>query len=248
MKVDQLNLKVFKTNEEMGSNAGRDIEKYINELLQLKDEINIVFAAAPSQSSTLSYLRKAHIDWSKINALHLDEYHTIDHNHSAKFSNFLDRELFNHVNFKNIYYLNTGDESKADIITRYSNLFNHHTIDIVVCGVGENGHIAFNDPHVADFNDPEIIKEVELDEACRIQQVNDGCFPSLDEVPKVAITLTIPAIMSGNKIFCIVPGKQKQQAIEKMLNEEITEQLPASILRKHSNCTLYLDVDSYPKH
>lgn len=243
---DKLVVEVYGNRELMGKAAGKDIADSIKNLLKKQEEVNIIFAAAPSQSDVFKYLRENEdVDWSRVNAMHMDEYHTLDNNHSAKFANFLERELFSNINLKNIYYLKERDETKEEIIAKYQKLLKNNKIDIVICGAGENGHIAFNDPHVANFQDEELIKEITLDEACRIQQVNDGCFSSLDEVPKQAITLTIPALMSANQIFCIVPGKLKHQAINKLLKGEITEEVPVSIIRTHNQAKLYLDQDSY---
>lgn len=243
---DKLVVEVYGNRELMGKAAGKDIADSIKNLLKKQEEVNIIFAAAPSQSDVFKYLRENEdVDWSRVNAMHMDEYHTLDNNHSAKFANFLERELFSNINLKNIYYLKERDETKEEIIAKYQKLLKNNKIDIVICGAGENGHIAFNDPHVANFQDEELIKEITLDEACRIQQVNDGCFSSLDEVPKQAITLTIPALMSANQIFCIVPGKLKHQAINKLLKGEITEEVPVSIIRSHNQAKLYLDQDSY---
>lgn len=243
---DKLVVEVYGNRELMGKAAGKDIADSIKNLLKKQEEVNIIFAAAPSQTDVFKYLKETDdVDWSRVNAMHMDEYHTLDNNHSAKFANFLERELFSNINLKNIYYLKERDETKEEIIAKYQKLLKNNKIDIVICGAGENGHIAFNDPHVANFQDKELIKEITLDEACRIQQVNDGCFSSLDEVPKQAITLTIPALMSANQIFCIVPGKLKHQAINKLLKGEITEEVPVSIIRTHNQAKLYLDQDSY---
>lgn len=127
---------------------------------------------------------------------------------------------------------------------RYSALLQEASIDIVCLGIGENGHIALNDPPVADFADPHRIKSVELDEACRQQQVNDGCFPTLDVVPTHALTLTIPALMAGNRLYCMVPGLAKREVVRRALHDPISTACPTTILRTHPHCTLYVDVDS----
>lgn len=243
---DKLEIEVYDNREMVGAAAGKDIVQLINTLLEKQAEVTIIFAAAPSQREVLKYLRETKaVDWSRVNAMHMDEYHTLDNNHSAKFGNLLYRELFSKIHFNNVYYLKENDETREEIISKYHHLLNKNKVDIVICGAGENGHIAFNDPHVARFDDKELIKEILLDETCRIQQVNDGCFASLDEVPKRAITLTIPALMNTAYIFCVVPGKLKHQAIQKLLEGEVTEDVPVSIIRTHDHATLYLDRDSY---
>ncbi len=142
----------------------------------------------------------------------------------------------------------TGRAPDRREIERYSALIGEAPIDIVCLGIGENGHIAFNDPGVADFNDPAKVKEVELDGKCRLQQVHDGCFPDLGAVPERALSLSIPALMSGGRLFCVVPGPTKAQAVRDMLKGPISEQCPASILRRHHDCTLYLDAESAGDH
>lgn len=129
-------------------------------------------------------------------------------------------------------------------VSGYARLLTHHPADIVCMGIGENAHIAFNDPHVADFDDPHLVKVVDLDESCRQQQVNDGCFDHIDDVPSYAITLTIPALYSAKSLFCMVPGANKAQAVYHTLHEEITEKYPSTILRRHRDATLFLDLKS----
>jgi glucosamine-6-phosphate deaminase len=137
------------------------------------------------------------------------------------------------------------DSQRAGEIDRYSGLINEAPIDIVCLGIGENGHLAFNDPPVADFNDPETVKVVSLDETCRQQQVNDGCFPSIESVPEQAITLTIPTLLSAQYLFCSVPGPTKKEAVRKTLHDPVSEKCPSTILRTHNHCNLYLDPDSF---
>ena len=127
---------------------------------------------------------------------------------------------------------------------RYSALLSKESIVLVALGIGENGHVAFNDPPVADFNDPELVKIVELDTACRQQQVNDGAFPAIDHVPTHALTLTVPALMAGHSLFCVVPGKSKSEAVKQTLTGPVKESCPASILRTHPDAILFLDLDS----
>src|SRR5699024_6101849 len=129
-------------------------------------------------------------------------------------------------------------------IEQYSNLLQKYPVDIVCMGIGENTHIAFNDPHVADFQDSSLLKVVDLDERSRKQQVHDGCFPTIDEVPVSALTLTIPALLNAKYVFCIVPGKNKADAVYHTLKDSVSETHPSSILRQHANATLYLDEES----
>lgn len=246
-KVDQLEVAVFAERQEMGVQAGKAVEAKILELLEQKAELRMIFAAAPSQNEVLAYLRQSdRIPWEKITAFHMDEYIGLDEQAPQRFANFLKEHLFDQVNFKAVHLIN-GDEDPAAECNRYAALLAEKPIDIVCLGIGENGHIAFNDPPVADFDDPEGVKVVELDHACRKQQVNDGCFASLDAVPQRAITLTIPTLTRGRHLFCVVPGPTKRQAVAATLEDEISTACPATILRKHPHCKLYLDHASYGK-
>lgn len=241
---DKLTVRVFETAEEMGNQAAQDVAGQINLLLNRKEEINMLFAAAPSQITFLKALTNMnHIDWSRINAFHMDEYIGLDREAPQRFGHFLKKHLFGIVPFKNVYYIDGTADSEQECI-RYASLLKDFPIDIVCLGIGENGHIAFNDPHVADFNDPEFVKVVSLDQVCRRQQVNDGCFARIEDVPTDALTLTVPALMSASYTYCIVPFTSKAQAVYRSLNGEITEACPASVLRTKDNAVLYLDKDS----
>lgn len=244
-KKEKLIIKIYPTRKEMGKNAARDTSESIVELLKEKEEINLIFAAAPSQSEFMEHLiADKTIDWRRINAFHMDEYIGLKSDAPQTFGNFLKNRLFDKVPFKNIYLIN-GEENDAEKeCRRYSQLLEENPVDIVCLGIGENGHIAFNDPHVADFNDSEMVKVVDLDLTCRTQQVNEGCFESLNLVPTQAITLTIPALMRAKHMFCIVPASNKAKAVERTINGNINEECPATILRTKEDAKLYLDKDS----
>jgi glucosamine-6-phosphate deaminase len=152
--------------------------------------------------------------------------------------------LFDRVEPGAVHYLDGNASDLAEERRRYARLLSHHAPDIVCLGIGENGHIAFNDPGVADFEDSQVIKIVELDELCQPQQVHDGCFPSVEAVPKQALTMTVPALTSGDSLYCIVPGSRKAEAVRETLYGPISEHCPASILRHHDRAVLYLDSDS----
>lgn len=243
-KRGSLKTKVLKDRAELGKEAASDVAAKIKKLFIKKKEIRMVFAAAPSQNEFLEELIKHDIDWQRITAFHMDEYIGL-HNHSQQlFSYYLKRHLFGKVSFKNVYYLNSINEDNKKECARYAKLINEALIDIVCLGIGENGHIAFNDPPVADFNDKETVKIVELDLACKEQQVNDGCFLSLEDVPRHALTLTIPALLSAKYLSVVVPGKRKAGAVYKTLFDEISTKCPATILRNHQDTVMYLDEDS----
>ena len=174
----------------------------------------------------------------------MDEYIGLSPDAPQGFGNFLKERLFDKVPFRNVYYIPNDATDHADAIAGYSRLLADKGVDIVCMGIGENGHIAFNDPHVADFADPLPMKVVELDPRCRRQQVNDGCFHTLAEVPERAFTLTIPVLMSAPCTFCIVPARTKAGAVYNTLYAPISEQNPSTILRRKENARLYLDADS----
>jgi len=245
LKKDHLQVYEFATRKEMGEAAAIDIANAIRSFLAEKEEVNMVFAAAPSQNDVLAALcEQKEIEWERVNAFHMDEYVNLAPDSPAGFGNFLKEHIFGKLPFRSINYINGNAKDLASECKRYSTLLRQHPIDIVCLGIGENGHIAFNDPHVADFHDPEDIKVVDLDEICRKQQVHDGCFATLDEVPKNALTLTIPMLTSGQKLFCIVPAKTKAWAVSHTLNDEISEHIPATCLRLHKYAILYGDKDS----
>ncbi|SDK05488.1 glucosamine-6-phosphate deaminase [Natronincola ferrireducens] len=237
----EVNLKIFKTREDMGVVAAREASEKIIELLGEKKEINCVFAAAPSQNEFLqSLLGDSKIDWSRINGYHMDEYIGLSQENSRSFTNFLNTKIFNKVPFKSVNLLN-GLADPQEECNRYEKLLKHNPIDIVFMGIGENGHIAFNDPGVAKFQDERLVKIVELEESCKVQQVNDGCFPTIEDVPQKAITLTIPALVDCKYIFCVVPSANKAKAVTSALKGEISEVCPASILRRTKNVNMYID-------
>ncbi|MFA6335525.1 MAG: glucosamine-6-phosphate deaminase [Bacteroidales bacterium] len=243
-KKDQLEIKVFDTRAEMGLIASRDAAEYIQKELKTKNELSIVFASAPSQNDFLSSLIEQDIEWNRINAFHMDEFIGLTEDAPQGFGNFLKSKIFDKIQLKSINYLFKKNEDPSIVCQNYSRLLDQQPIDIVFMGIGENAHIAFNDPHVALFNDPEKVKIVSLDLICRKQQVNDGFFASVDDVPTHAITLTIPVLVGAKRIFCIVPAPSKAKAIKAVVSGEITEKYPASVLRTHRFATLYCDKDS----
>jgi len=245
LKVDKLHVEIYENRTLMGEAAARDIKAKIAELLSQKSEINMIFAAAPSQNDVLkSLVEDKEIEWNRVNAYHMDEYIGLDKNAPQGFGNFLKAHIFGLVPFKSVNYIDittTNPEAEAE---RYGKLLQENPTDIVIMGIGENGHIAFNDPPVADFKDEKWVKPVKLDEICRQQQVNDGCFESIDKVPTHAMTLTVPTLVKAPYLFCIVPAKTKANAVYETLNGSIDEHCPASILRLQENAKLYLDNES----
>jgi glucosamine-6-phosphate deaminase len=242
-----MELNVFNSRKEMGQAAARTVEARIMEVLEVKENVRIVFAAAPSQNEFLAALSaSSKIPWEKVTAFHMDEYVGLGKDSPALFSNFLKERLFDKLPFQKVNLID-GNQNPEEECQRYADLLNQAPIDLICMGIGENGHLAFNDPPVADFNDSQIVKMVALDPVCRQQQVNDGCFPTLAEVPTHALTLTITALLDTSYICCVVPGKNKRQAVTDAVSGPIDTQCPASILRIHGNCHLFTDIDAYPE-
>ena len=242
---DRLVVKKYDTRAEMGAAAAKEAEQVICRIIAEKGEINMIFAAAPSQNEMLaSLLASEKIDWSKVNALHMDEYVGLPEGDSHTFGVYLYEHIFRHKNFKSVHYIKgSSPDSDAECV-RYGALLEQYPVDVVCLGIGENGHIAFNDPWVADFNDPNPVKKVQLDEKCRMQQVNDGCFPTIDDVPTHALTLTVPALTAAKYMFCVVPAATKADAVKATVYGPINEDCPATIMRNHPNAVLYCDADS----
>jgi glucosamine-6-phosphate deaminase len=187
-------------------------------------------------------LKEKQIEWEKVTVFHLDEYKGISDKHPASFRKYLKERILNIVKPGKVYLINGDAENLDEEIAEYEKQLKAHPIDIACIGIGENGHIAFNDPPVADFNDPKWVKVVELDHACRMQQLGEGWFPSFEDVPKEAVTLTISAIMSCKTICCVVPDERKSVAVHNTIYNEISTECPATILRKHPDTVLFLDL------
>jgi glucosamine-6-phosphate deaminase len=243
--VDRLQVRVYLDRTAMGAAAGADVIASMKDLLAKQDRIRMVFASAASQRELLRELSEAaDLDWSRITVFHMDEYLGLPSDAPQQFSMFLEEHLFRHVRPGEVHLINSGNAMDAEC-ARYGTLIRAAAIDIVCLGIGENGHLAFNDPHVADFSDPAAVKPVVLDVASRQQQVNDGAFRTLGEVPEAALTLTIPTLMSGKRLHCVVPGATKRAAVQAALYGPIARSCPASVLRRHPACILYVDADSY---
>lgn len=243
--ADRLQVKVYPTRDEMGKSAAKDAAAQIQELLNAKQFVNIIFAAAPSQNEMLFHLASNQdIDWSRVNAFHMDEYVGLQPTAPQRFGHFLDQAIFGKLPFHEVHYINGNATDPLAECSRYATLLEAHPVDMVCMGIGENTHIAFNDPHVANLHDPLMVKLVELDEVSRMQQVHDGCFAAIEEVPKTAITLTIPALMKAASIFCVVPGINKAQAVYHTINSPVSALYPSTALRQHEQAALYLDVNS----
>lgn len=245
LQSDRLRVKILDSRESMGQAAARAAAECLRALLDTRPMVNMIFAAAPSQNETLHYLAQAQgIDWARVNAFHMDEYIGLAPDAPQSFGKYLNEHIFSLLSFGSVNYLNGQASDIEAECARYSRLLQENPVDIVCLGIGENGHIAFNDPWAADFDDPAPVKSVPLDPVCRQQQVNDGCFAALDEVPTHAMTLTIPALCRAGHMFCTVPGKTKAWAVEHAVSDEISARLPATVLRRHADATLFCDPES----
>ena len=241
---DKLTVKVFGNRNLMGEAVASAVAERINILLSTQAFVNIIFGAAPSQNEFFEELLKKDIDWTRLNAFHMDEYVNLAADAPQGFGNFIKARLFDLAPFNTVNYINGNEADYEAECLRYTALLNEFETDIVCLGIGENTHLAFNDPHVAAINDPYLVKRVDLDEQCRNQQVNDGCFETVDEVPTHALTLTLPALLKAPYAFCTVPTEKKAQAVYHTLNEEISDRFPSTHLRNHQNAILFLDDQS----
>jgi glucosamine-6-phosphate deaminase len=247
-RVDALRVFVFDDRATAASAAADHVATAIRHCMKRTGVARAIFAAAPSQNEFLADLVAQHeLDWSRLTAFHMDEYLGIPSEHPASFRNYLNQHLFVPAKLRpEQTRLISGETTDEPLRTclEYERALRLEPTDVVCAGIGENGHLAFNDPPVADFLDPVWVKVVRLDTACRAQQVNDGCFARLEDVPTHAYTLTIPALMAAPVLSVVVPGSLKAQAVRATLCGPINEACPASVLRRHPAATLWLDRES----
>jgi glucosamine-6-phosphate deaminase len=228
----------------MGRLAGQHAARAIQDAILQRGTARIILASAPSQSETLATLTAAAIDWSKVTIFHMDEYLGLPADHPQTFRAYQRAHVLPHTARATFHGIAGESDDSAAECARYAALLTVGPIDVCCLGIGENGHLAFNDPPVADFSDPALVKVVELDATCRQQQVNDGCFPTLAEVPTQALTLTIPALMSARTLICTVPGPRKAAAVVATVRGPIGTACPATAMRHHPVAALYLDSES----
>jgi glucosamine-6-phosphate deaminase len=244
-RAENLNVYVYESRGRMGKAAASVIAAEIRRAIQERGRAVVIFASAPSQNEFLANLVEAQgIDWSRVTAFHLDEYLGMDDAAPQSFRRFLIDRLVNKVPLGEFHGLRGDAADGSAEANRYAELLKENPPDFAVLGIGENGHLAFIDPPFCDFNDPKPVKVVQLDEVCRNQQVNDGAFSSLDEVPGDALSLTIPTLLARPKLFAIAPGPAKRQAIKNTVEGPISTNCPASILRTHKDAHLFIDNDS----
>jgi glucosamine-6-phosphate deaminase len=238
---DKLRVDVSPTAAEMGMRAAAFVAGKLQKAIEERDAANLILGTGASQYPLHEALLRLDVAWTKVNLFHLDEYIGVSDDHPASFRRFLRERIAENIRPQSVHYL-AGDCPNIDIETRrYAELLRAYPVDVACIGIGENGHIAFNDPGVADFNDPDYLKVVELDDACRRQQVGEGWFASFSDVPEKAVTLTVPAIMSCRFLCCTVPDERKSEAVYNALTHDISTSCPASVLRTHCDAVLFLD-------
>jgi glucosamine-6-phosphate deaminase len=240
-----MRVQVHGTRLQLGAAAAAAVAAEIRSLIAERGRAVGIFAAAPSQIETLTALVQAQgIDWQRVTAFHLDEYLGFEETRTQSFRCFLRQHLLSEVAIGTFYGIRGEASDPAAECARYAALLRADPPDFALLGIGENGHLAFNDPLVADFDDPLLVKVVTLEDACRRQQVHDGAFAALHDVPQRAITVTIPAIVRVPKLLLAVPGARKRKAVQAALQGPLTPACPASILRNHPEAHLFLDQDS----
>jgi glucosamine-6-phosphate deaminase len=244
--VERLRVCSFATRAAMSRVAASHVAAEIRARLAVAAGVRMIFAAAPSQADMIGALiAEPGIDWQRVTAFHMDEYVGLAADAPQRFALWLQERLFRRVPFAAVHPIVPEPEPRA-AAEHYAELLGAAPIDVVCLGIGVNGHIAFNDPPVADFADPLDVRIVELDDVCRQQQVDDECFPNVAAVPERAVTLTIPRLLRAERLYCVVPGAIKRVAVARALHGPITTDCPASVLRRHADCTLYLDAESDP--
>jgi glucosamine-6-phosphate deaminase len=236
---------VYRDPAELGLAAAAAVGAHLRELLATRDTVRYVLATGNSQIEfTKSLLADTGIEWRRIECFHMDEYVGIRPDHPASFRRWMRERVETRVHPRAFHYIEGDSPDPEAECKRYARLLSEAPIDLITLGIGENGHIAFNDPPVADFDDPKLVKIVRLDEACKQQQVGEGHFPDLLSVPTHAITLTIPALVGASRLFCLVPEGRKARAVRDTVKGPIATSCPASILRRFAKASFLLDGQS----
>lgn len=244
--LDLLTVRISDTREEMGRHGAAHLAELIGRVAAEKGEVNMIFASAPSQMDVLAaLLETGGVPWEQINAFHMDEYIGLLGDAPQSFGNYLRTRFFSKKPFRSVHYLDGNAPDIAAECDRYAALLTQHPVDISVVGIGANGHLAFNDPGIAKFDDPVLVKvNPGLDDTCIQQQVDDGWFPTRADVPTTALTLTMPALTRAPHLTAIVPTAEKAAILQRFAKGPISEDCPATILRRHPDATLFLDRDA----
>ena len=237
-----MKIEIYNTPHELGAAAAKHAASLLQQTIKTNGTANIILATGTSQFETLKHLVNEDVDWSKVTMFHLDEYIGLPITHPASFRKYLQERFISKVNLKNVYLINS-EANPQQACEKLGELILHHPIDVALVGIGENGHLAFNDPP-ADFETEEPYIIVELNEACRKQQMGEGWFKSVEEVPADAISMSVKQIMRSKQIICSVPDSRKAIAVKNSLEQPVSNLYPATILQLHPHCTCYLDQSS----
>lgn len=237
-----MNINITRTPEELGKKSAKKIARHLNKAINAHGEANLLLSTGASQFQVIENLVKADVDWTKVSMFHLDEYVNLPETHIASFRKYLKERFVSQVPLKKAYFVN-GEGDIESNIKELSDILKKTIIHVGVIGIGENAHVAFNDPP-ADFETNESFKVVELDDKCKMQQVGEGWFKSINEVPTQAITMCIKQILSSQIIISCVPHNVKAQAVKNTLSQSVNPNIPATILKTHPNWHLYLDAES----
>jgi glucosamine-6-phosphate deaminase len=242
---DALTVRVFDDDRALGRAAASDAASAIAGAVAARGVANVMFASGNSQFTFLDALvARDDVPWASVVAFHMDEYVGLPASHPASFQRYMRERIAARVPIGDFHYVN-GDAGDAEAeVARYAGLLREHPLDLCCLGIGENGHLAFNDPPVADFDDPYDVKIVELDDACRRQQVGEGHFATVADVPARAITVTVPALLRAARVLAIVPEARKAEPVAAALDGPVTTACPASALCNAAHATLYLDRES----
>ncbi len=240
-----MDITILDSPKKLGEQSGQKAAQEIRKAIRKNGTANIILATGASQFDTLNTLVKATgIDWSKVNMFHLDEYIGIPITHPASFRKYLKERFVDHVPaLKKVHFIAGDTDRPEEECRRLNRIIREHPVDVALVGIGENGHLAFNDPP-ADFDTEEPYIVVELDEVCRRQQMGEGWFKTVKEVPEKAISMSIKQIMKSKSIICSVPDTRKARAVKNCLEGPVSNRHPASILQQHPDCTLFLDTES----
>lgn len=244
-QADDLNVRVYADPTQMAQSAARGVHSYLQELLAAQGSARVILASGNSQLLFLDHLiALGGLDWSQITLFHMDEYLGLSADHPASFCRYMREKVEQRVNPQAFHYLKGDALEPIRECERYTHLLWESPTDLCVMGIGDNGHLAFNDPPVADFNDYRAVKLVQLALGCKQQQVASGHFPNLESVPPYALTLTIPSLCSAKRLVILSPGKRKAVPVRNALRGPISTGCPASILRKQAHATLLLDAEA----
>ena len=242
-KAKQLELEVFDTKAELGYAAAREAARIINQAISERGAAYVIAATGASQFEFLDSLVHEEIEWGKVVFFHLDEYVGLQESHRASFRRYLKERILSRVRPGGFHLINGEAGDVYEECRRVGELISRQTIDVAFVGIGENGHLAFNDPP-ADFETDEPYILVNLDQQCRRQQVGEGWFESIDEVPTQAISMSITQILRSRNILCIAPDQRKSVAVKNCVELDVSPMHPASILQRHESVKLYLDRES----